>query len=167
MDIIRSINSACFLHRMFRTLLINAYLFSRHLSGGNCTKHGGWYPSSFPFNKYYFSNRSKNLCVLTTNWSFSVYCLSYPCLVLYLNRVMAELSSLLLQLTHVLVMAMLWLHVLGYPFRSVFWTKSNWLSYFSRWYGYIYLLNLQDLEFVQFHPTGIYGAGCLITEGFT
>jgi len=26
-------------------------------------------------------------------------------------------------------------------------------------------LGLQDLEFVQFHPTGIYGAGCLITEG--
>ena len=25
---------------------------------------------------------------------------------------------------------------------------------------------LQDQEFVQFHPTGIYGAGCLITEGF-
>merc|ERR1719362_543022 len=24
---------------------------------------------------------------------------------------------------------------------------------------------LSDLEFVQFHPTGIYGAGCLITEG--
>ena len=24
---------------------------------------------------------------------------------------------------------------------------------------------LQDQEFVQFHPTGIYGAGCLITEG--
>lgn len=24
---------------------------------------------------------------------------------------------------------------------------------------------LQDLEFVQFHPTGVYGAGCLITEG--
>ena len=24
---------------------------------------------------------------------------------------------------------------------------------------------LQDMEFVQFHPTGIYGAGCLITEG--
>jgi aspartate oxidase len=23
----------------------------------------------------------------------------------------------------------------------------------------------RDLEFVQFHPTGIYGAGCLITEG--
>jgi succinate dehydrogenase (ubiquinone) flavoprotein subunit len=23
----------------------------------------------------------------------------------------------------------------------------------------------EDLEFVQFHPTGIYGAGCLITEG--
>ena len=23
----------------------------------------------------------------------------------------------------------------------------------------------QDMEFVQFHPTGIYGAGCLITEG--
>ncbi|KAF7135221.1 hypothetical protein RHSIM_Rhsim08G0115300 [Rhododendron simsii] len=26
-------------------------------------------------------------------------------------------------------------------------------------------LPLVDLEFVQFHPTGIYGAGCLITEG--
>ncbi|HEY4530804.1 MAG TPA: succinate dehydrogenase flavoprotein subunit [Luteimonas sp.] len=26
-------------------------------------------------------------------------------------------------------------------------------------------LGLQDMEFVQFHPTGIYGAGCLITEG--
>lgn len=25
---------------------------------------------------------------------------------------------------------------------------------------------MQDLEFVQFHPTGIYGAGCLITEGY-
>merc|ERR1711920_1154620 len=24
---------------------------------------------------------------------------------------------------------------------------------------------MEDLEFVQFHPTGIYGAGCLITEG--
>jgi succinate dehydrogenase (ubiquinone) flavoprotein subunit len=23
----------------------------------------------------------------------------------------------------------------------------------------------QDAEFVQFHPTGIYGAGCLMTEG--
>lgn len=28
-------------------------------------------------------------------------------------------------------------------------------------------LPLQDMEFVQFHPTGIYGAGCLITEGNT
>ena len=26
-------------------------------------------------------------------------------------------------------------------------------------------LPCQDMEFVQFHPTGIYGAGCLITEG--
>jgi succinate dehydrogenase / fumarate reductase flavoprotein subunit len=26
-------------------------------------------------------------------------------------------------------------------------------------------LSLQDTEFVQFHPTGIYGSGCLITEG--
>jgi len=24
---------------------------------------------------------------------------------------------------------------------------------------------LQDMEFIQFHPTGIYRAGCLITEG--
>lgn len=26
-------------------------------------------------------------------------------------------------------------------------------------------LPLSDCEFVQFHPTGIYGAGCLMTEG--
>ena len=26
-------------------------------------------------------------------------------------------------------------------------------------------LALQDMEFVQFHPTGIYGSGVLITEG--
>lgn len=26
-------------------------------------------------------------------------------------------------------------------------------------------LPLQDMEFTQFHPTGVYGAGCLITEG--
>ena len=26
-------------------------------------------------------------------------------------------------------------------------------------------LPLQDMEFVQFHPTGIYGVGCLVTEG--
>mgnify|MGYP000573729469 CR=1 FL=1 len=26
-------------------------------------------------------------------------------------------------------------------------------------------LPVQDLEFVQFHPSGVYGAGCLITEG--
>lgn len=33
-------------------------------------------------------------------------------------------------------------------------------------YSFTYaIFHLQDLEFVQFHPTGIYGAGCLITEG--
>src|SRR6201985_3699188 len=26
-------------------------------------------------------------------------------------------------------------------------------------------LSLQGMEFIQFHPTGIYGAGCLVTEG--
>src|SRR3954453_10424796 len=26
-------------------------------------------------------------------------------------------------------------------------------------------LPLQDMEFIQFHPTGIYGPGCLVTEG--
>jgi len=26
-------------------------------------------------------------------------------------------------------------------------------------------LPLEDVEFVQFHPTGIYGSGCLMTEG--
>ena len=38
---------------------------------------------------------------------------------------------------------------------------------YRRWicYGFKAGLPLQDMEFVQFHPTGIYGAGCLITEG--
>lgn len=31
--------------------------------------------------------------------------------------------------------------------------------------NFLIFIFLQDLEFVQFHPTGIYGAGCLITEG--
>ena len=26
-------------------------------------------------------------------------------------------------------------------------------------------LPIQDVEFIQFHPTGIYGSGCLMTEG--
>src|SRR5262249_27855548 len=26
-------------------------------------------------------------------------------------------------------------------------------------------LPLQDMEFIQFHPTGLYGSGCLLTEG--
>lgn len=30
---------------------------------------------------------------------------------------------------------------------------------------FCFVLFLSDPEFVQFHPTGIYGAGCLITEG--
>ena len=34
----------------------------------------------------------------------------------------------------------------------------------ARWYC-VPGLPVQDMEFVQFHPTGIYGAGCLITEG--
>lgn len=37
--------------------------------------------------------------------------------------------------------------------------QAGYSSYFR------FLILLQDLEFVQFHPTGIYGAGCLITEG--
>src|ERR1700682_6294934 len=34
-----------------------------------------------------------------------------------------------------------------------------------RWRARAPALPLQDMEFVQFHPTGIYGAGCLVTEG--
>src|SRR5258708_23013705 len=35
----------------------------------------------------------------------------------------------------------------------------------STLFPYTTLFRSQDMEFVQFHPTGIYGAGCLITEG--
>src|SRR3546814_10189226 len=35
----------------------------------------------------------------------------------------------------------------------------------SDWSSYVCSSDLQDMEFVQFHPTGIYGSGCLITEG--
>ena len=84
----------------------------------------------------------------------------------HLNRVMVEPTSQQLQLTHVLVMATLWLHVPDYPFRSVF-CGQNLVVLTTLLYVLTILVQfvLQDLEFVQFHPTGIYGAGCLITEG--
>ena len=84
----------------------------------------------------------------------------------HLNRVMVEPTSQQLQLTHVLVMATLWLHVPDYPFRSVF-CGRNLVVLTTLLYVLTILVQfvLQDLEFVQFHPTGIYGAGCLITEG--
>ncbi|KAL2322321.1 hypothetical protein Fmac_026700 [Flemingia macrophylla] len=53
---------------------------------------------------------------------------------------MVEHTFLQPQLIHVLEMAMLWLHVMASLSRI--------------------------LDFMQFHPTGIYGAGCLITEGY-
>ena len=82
---------------------------------------------------------------------------------------MVEPTSQQLQLTHVLVMATLWLHVPDYPFRLIFWTKPDCFDYFTVCFDVLTILLqfvLQDLEFVQFHPTGIYGTGCLITEGF-
>jgi hypothetical protein len=88
-------------------------------------------------------------------------------LLLYEHRVMAGHISQQPQHTLVLEMAMLWLHVLVYLFRSVFSSRVLLLVkviiplvIMLAWY-----MQLQDLEFVQFHPTGIYGAGCLITEG--
>lgn len=64
-----------------------------------------------------------------------------------------------------------WLH--GLVFHSRFLTCfvfiKNGVQCMSVIYVLIILLSnkfIQDLEFVQFHPTGIYGAGCLITEGY-
>ncbi|PWZ15599.1 hypothetical protein Zm00014a_001827 [Zea mays] len=69
------------------------------------------------------------------------------------------------QHTLVLEMAMLWLHVLVYLSRPVFSSRVSLLVFGPCSCPHHAYLQLQDLEFVQFHPTGIYGAGCLITEG--
>ncbi|XP_037407284.1 uncharacterized protein LOC119269531 isoform X3 [Triticum dicoccoides] len=80
--------------------------------GGNCTQHGGWYPSSFPFNKCYFSNRTQH------GYGRGYFSAISPHTCTSDDNAMVARAG----------------------------------------------LPLQDLEFVQFHPTGIYGAGCLITE---
>lgn len=68
-----------------------------------------------------------------------------------------------------------WLHVLGSHLRFILLLLQYWLYiltsllYFISLYVSMFsddIFLLQDLEFVQFHPTGIYGAGCLITEGW-
>lgn len=50
------------------------------------------------------------------------------------------------------------------PILASYIELSSYTLYVSIFSVDIFLL--QDLEFVQFHPTGIYGAGCLITEGW-
>jgi hypothetical protein len=86
-------------------------------------------------------------------------------LLLYEHRVMAGHISQQPQHTLVLEMAMLWLHVLVYLFRPVFSSRVSLVVVGPCFYPDYAYMQLQDLEFVQFHPTGIYGAGCLITEG--
>jgi succinate dehydrogenase / fumarate reductase flavoprotein subunit len=49
--------------------------------------------------------------------------------------------------------------------RAYFSARRPHLHRRRQWHGARAGLPLQDMEFVQFHPTGIYGAGCLITEG--
>ena len=86
-------------------------------------------------------------------------------------RDMVEPTFLQPQLTPAPVMAMLWLHVLDFPSRFLVFFQTLKLVFWSCFLNPFSVLSpldvsiLQDLEFVQFHPTGIYGAGCLITEG--
>lgn len=58
----------------------------------------------------------------------------------------------------------------GLPLEVSLLLTSSGCAIFPSTFGTLYrgksaVVFLQDLEFVQFHPTGIYGAGCLITEG--
>lgn len=82
---------------------------------------------------------------------------------------MVEPTSLQPLLIHAQEMAMQWLHVLGFHSRFVLLLLAIEVSFLDLVTCHLivslYLFFLQDLEFVQFHPTGIYGAGCLITEG--
>lgn len=80
---------------------------------------------------------------------------------------MAEHTFLQPLLILVLGMVMLWLHVLGSPLRLIFFSFRRCVFNECVVSLVIFVHYLpQDLEFVQFHPTGIYGAGCLITEGW-
>lgn len=87
-------------------------------------------------------------------------------------RVTVGLTFLQPRHIHVQEMAMPWLPELAFlsRFFYLFFLFGSLNLFFG---GCSYFLCLicwlviptQDLEFVQFHPTGIYGAGCLITEG--
>lgn len=68
---------------------------------------------------------------------------------------MDALTSLLLLLTHALVCR---LFVLTSGLTLVWSGDGTAMALRAG-------IPLQDPEFVQFHPTGIYGAGCLMTEG--
>ena len=62
---------------------------------------------------------------------------------------------------------MLFIQEYGVDYRRI--QKGVLFVYFSAWNGNAMAmragLSNQDAESVQFNPTGIYGTGCLITEG--
>jgi len=112
---------------------------------------------------FHFPNLQSFDFSLVSLFSFSVF-----------NRDMVGLISLQPLPIHVPEMGMQWLHVLGFHCRFAL----EFHHYQVQILGSCDILDtpwfliccnstvlLQDLEFVQFHPTGIYGVGCLITEG--
>ncbi|KAI3778792.1 hypothetical protein L2E82_08177 [Cichorium intybus] len=55
-------------------------------------------------------------------------------------------------------------HSIPFPYSLCFATKTLAISAPSIAIS-LEFVQFQDLEFLQFHPAGIYGAGCLTTEG--
>jgi hypothetical protein len=96
------------------------------------------------------------------------FLLQYTCILVCFFRDMVEHTFQQPQHIHALEMAMQWLPGPGFHLRLAVIPIPELSKYKNFRIRYSFsspFILLQDLEFVQFHPTGIYGAGCLITEG--
>lgn len=135
----------------------------------NCIKYGGWDITSVPSCIDNSSHRGiKILSLFYLIRRIESYFLMSFCVYF---RAMVEHTSLPPRPIHALAMVMPWLLVLGSHLRFIFFLLNPMgisISTFAFWASMVIIIFslLQDLEFVQFHPTGIYGAGCLITEGW-
>lgn len=125
---------------LYNIQMVLVYLMSRNMSGSHCTEHGRWHFTSFPCWFYDLSH-----------WGKMIKCCLKRILFWIFETTLYQISiSNCLQ---------------GYGRAYFSATSAHTCTGDGNAMVARAGLPLQDLEFVQFHPTGIYGAGCLITEG--
>lgn len=90
----------------------------RDLPRCDCAEYGGWDPSSFPCSQHNFSYWGIDSLYFIGNSKCHFFDQLYTIEFVWL-RAMVELTSLQPQLIHVLEMAMLWSHELGYLLRFI------------------------------------------------